>query len=329
MMPSVDEILENMDVWVLSDGKIGHVNQSLGVAEALNISPKLIELKEKPYAKILGRINGSWAVENDFSAPWPDMVIATGTLPAFVSGWIKTQNPETITLQMMTPPCRKGLYDIIASPLHDGLQRRDNVINTIGSPNRITKERLEEAKEKWSGDFSKLKEPLAVIIGGSNKYFTFDEQKAENFVMEVVSFAQKNGFHSLLVTASRRTGEKQIEAIQRVFQESGLDIYFWDGEGDNPYFGYLAWAKAAVVTADSIAMVSESCTAGLPVCVYGIEHIKSSKFARFFKALLSQKMIHPFSLNKIDFTAPAHALSDTQMVAGAIHAVILRNNLVG
>lgn len=328
MIPN-DEILQQMKVWILSDGKIGHVNQSLGVAEELNINPEIIELEEASYSKVLGRINGSWAVKNKFSPPWPDMVIATGTLPALVSGWIKQQSPQTINVQMMKPPCKHYLYDIIASPVHDGMAKNYNIINTIGSPNRITHKVLDEEKSKWNSKFSKMKKPLAVLIGGSNKDFDFNEYNAITFATDTIAFANKHGFKSLLITVSRRTSEKQTKLIQDIFNKSNLDIYFWDGDGNNPYFGYLAWAEAVLVTADSIGMVSESCTAGLPVCVYGMDNMNSKKFAKFFKLLLSQKMIHKFSLKEIEFTAPENHLSDTKMVAGAIHAAVMRNNLVG
>ena len=328
-MISVDETLQNMEVWILSDGKVGHVNQSLGIAESLDISPEIIELKEKPYGKILGRINGSMAVENKFAEPWPDMVIATGTLPALVSGWIKQQNPKTITVQMMTPPSKHYLYDIIATPLHDSIRKRNNIIHTIGSPNRITPQVLQEAKKKWKHEFLKMDNPLAILIGGSNKYFTFNEEYAEKFAKDTIKFAEKHGFKSLLVTSSRRTGEEQIKIIEDIFAKSKLTIYFWNGEGENPYSGYLSWAKAVLVTADSIGMISESCTVGLPICVYGIEHMKSKKFSRFFKAVNAQKMLTKFSLNAGEFNAPANPLSDTKMVSGAVQAIILKRNFVG
>lgn len=326
-MQSIDELLQQMKVWILSDGKMGHVNQSLGVAESLNIQPEIIQLQQKKYGKILGRISGDWAVKNKLEGPWPDMVIATGTLPGLVSGWIKEQHPETITIQMMTPPGKYYLYDLIAAPLHDGTAHRKNIIHTIGSPNLITPERLEKAKGTWQKQFKKMTNPLAVLVGGSNKFFTFTQADAEAFAMETVAFAKENGFKSLLVTTSRRTGEAQTATLQKAFESSGLPLYFWSGEGDNPYLAYLAFADAVAVTADSIGMISESCSAGLPVTVYGMEKMHSKKFQRFFKALLSQQSIVPFTKGKTDFAKDTNPLSDTQKVAGAIHGLILRHRL--
>jgi mitochondrial fission protein ELM1 len=44
-------------------------------------------------------------------------------------------------------------------------------------------------------------------------------------------------------------------------------LYRWGEPGDNPYAGYLASADAIVVTADSVAMLSDACATGAAVFV--------------------------------------------------------------
>ncbi len=330
-MKTLGEILPDLTVWILSDGKIGHVNQSIGVAEELGVNFKTINLEPTKYAKILGRINGSLAVKNKLSAPWPDMIIATGTLPALVSGWIKQQSPKTVIIQIMTPPNKHYLYDVIAVPSHDKIKNKANVIRTIGAPNKITKNRLIKAKKHWKKEFASFENPLAVLIGGSNKNFIFTDENAKKFAKDIIKFAQLNNFSSLLVTSSRRTGEKQAQLIREILKGSKLPVNFWCGENkNNPYFAYLSYAKAVVVTADSIGMISESCTANLPVIVYGIENMQSRKFKKFFKIMLAKNLIKSFKLNKMDLSAAENPLSDTQVIVGAVSGVLIRKyNFIG
>ena len=93
----------------------------------------------------------------------------------------------------------------------------------------------------------------------------------------LVRLAKTSGA-GLAVTPSRRTGA----ANEAVLREglAAVPSVIWDGEGENPYFGYLALADAIVVTADSVSMVSEACATGKPVYVFDLEG-GSRKFKRF------------------------------------------------
>jgi len=58
-----------------------------------------------------------------------------------------------------------------------------------------------------------------------------------------------------VITLSRRTESDVRAAILNELQTT--DAHIWNGEGENPYLGMLAWADAALVTADSVNMVCE------------------------------------------------------------------------
>ena len=73
----------------------------------------------------------------------------------------------------------------------------------------------------------------------------------------------------LMVTASRRTGDKNRKILQNSLQDTSA--YIWNGTGENPYFGFLAWADYILVTADSVSMLSEAATTGKPVYIIPME----------------------------------------------------------
>ncbi|MBT5646243.1 MAG: hypothetical protein HOJ41_00140, partial [Rhodospirillaceae bacterium] len=96
---------------------------------------------------------------------------------------------------------------------------------------------------------------------------------------------------------------------------SDTPCWFWDGSGDNPYFGLLGLADAIVVTADSVSMVSEACATGKPVHVIELDG-GSAKFARFHEALRRAGITRPFNgtLESWTYDAP----DDTARVAAEI-----------
>src|SRR5690606_14554597 len=150
---------DGLTVWVLSDGKPGHLNQSLGVAEALGAAPLVVEVQKHPLAKFLAWVTPAWAVKKLPDAPWPDMVIATGNTTAAVTRYIKEQSPQTFTVQMMRPTGSLVFFDVLAIPAHDRKVRHHGVVPTIGAPNRITDSVLAEARQQWQSQFEKLPEP--------------------------------------------------------------------------------------------------------------------------------------------------------------------------
>ena len=95
----------------------------------------------------------------------------------------------------------------------------------------------------------------------------------------------------LAVTASRRTGAANLERIQRSLHDCPAD--FWNGDGDNPYFGMLGLADFIVVTGDSVNMVSEAFATGKPVYVFQLDG-GSRKFDRFHTALETRGITRPF-----------------------------------
>src|SRR5690606_38571034 len=93
---------------------------------------------------------------------------------------------------------------------------------------------------------------------------------------------------------------------------------FWagDGDGPNPYAGFLGWADRLVVTPDSVNMLSEACATGKPVLTYVHEPVRG-KLAAFHAALREAGQLH--DLGADTGTAPP-PLRETTRVAGLARA---------
>lgn len=302
---------ENTKCWVITEGMAGTENQCLGVAEALGLRPsvKRIRLREpwKTLSPTLG-FEQWWSFNPEFYPPWPDILITSGRKSIAASRFIKkASGGKTFTLQIQSPRIDSTNFDMVAVPFHDDY-RGKNVIVTIGAPNRITQTKLAQAQKQFQ-KLAKYKNPvLAVMIGGNSKTHTMSEPRAHALIQEL-----KKTKASLLVTISRRTPNTIKEMLEK--QLKGKNIYLWDGSDENPYFAFLAYADAVLVTSDSASMISEAATTGKPVYKFDLEG-SSEKFDRFYKKLKALEILRDFKgdIEKWEYTP----LNDAEKIAQAV-----------
>lgn len=312
-----------MIVWVLVEkGLTGTENQCLGVCEALGVVPiiKRISLKNpwktlSPYLN-LGIQYGY--VGDRLQAPWPDVLIAGGRKAIGLALWVKSQNPKTFTVCLQDPRVRRGAFDLIAAPAHDPARGR-NVFKTVAAPNRISKARLDKGRAIWADRFAHLPSPrVAVLIGGNSKVHALDATIAGGLGENLRKLAA--GGAGLMVTASRRTGPENLGILQSWLKDTGA--YIWNGQGDNPYDGFLALADYILVTEDSVSMMSEAASTGKPV--YRIDLAGGSKrFDAFHRLLIDKKIVRVFD-GRLD-TWSYEPLNDAADIANVIRGAILKN----
>lgn len=307
-----------MHVLIISDGKAGHQNQSIGVAEALGASYSIFSTQE-----------GYVQLKKLFSNHEYGLVIGAGKRTQSYLKWVKKNIKGSFTVLLMRPYGFLGLplspqkwhkhFDVVAMLEHDaiGLVLPENTITTVGAPNRVLPKNLNEAKLRFSKQLDSVADKkIAVLIGGKSKRFDFNCSHAEELLHGVLRLAEKESA-GLLITTSRRTGEEQTAHIKNILTQSSVPYYLWDGEGDNPIMGYFACADAFVVTAESTSMVSEACSTGQPVYVYGLDKnmqmMGMGKFNKFYHKLYEQGAIQSL-MTAESFTSP-HPLNDTSVVA--------------
>ena len=164
---------KNLNCWVVTEGMAGTENQCLGVVEALGLEAKIIQIGLRQPWKTLSPwlgFEGSYSFTKPLTPPWPDLLIAAGRKSVAASRYIKKQSGgKTFTVQLQDPKTAPGQFDLVAVPHHDTL-RRENVILTHGAPNRLTHEKLNQARQEFAPQFETLKAPrIAVLIGGNSR----------------------------------------------------------------------------------------------------------------------------------------------------------------
>ena len=148
-----------ISTWIITEGLTGTENQCLGVAEALGVNPVVKRIKlNQPWKKLspyLGfESEKTFSNEGDkIEGPWPDLLIASGRKSIAASRFIKKySHGKTFIVQLQDTRVRRNDFDILAIPKHDPASKikADNILVTTATPNRITKEKLANAKDHFS-----------------------------------------------------------------------------------------------------------------------------------------------------------------------------------
>ena len=284
-------------VWVLTDGRPGHISQTLGLAEALTSTPivKRLALRSpfRQASPFLGWAGGR-ALSSDSAPvgpPWPKIAITSGRSALPVALAIRRYSRgQTLLVNVQDPGYFRSRFDLIVVPEHDGLTG-SNIMRTAGALGRVTKERLEEAAARFASDLQGLPSPrVAVLIGGPNAVFRTTALDADRIAGDLARVARDGA--GLMITFSRRTEPEMERKIRAALAGSCAAI--WDGAGENPYFAYLGLADHVLATEDSASMVSEAASTGKPVSILKLSG-GSPKFTRFHEGMSSRGATRVFS----------------------------------
>lgn len=296
-----------LTVWVVSDGRRGIENQALGLAEAV------VRRLDRP-AKIetvIARKDGFVTLP---AHSIPDLWIGCGRAAVPLARRHRAIFPRAFYVYVQDPRGRHGDFDLIVAPQHDRLVR-GNAVSMIGSPNRVTRDKLEDGRAQFADRIAALPSPrAAVLIGGSSKRFrltprigAYLEQRLDDLLAQDIG---------LMVTVSRRTPDAVRDALRTRFGNNDR-VWFFDGEGENPYFAFLAAADWIFVTEESTNMLVEAASTGAPLYILAMEG-RPGKFSRLHAALEGHGAARPFLGEVESWTYPP--LDETGRIAGLLVA---------
>jgi mitochondrial fission protein ELM1 len=261
--------------WILQSGKIGHEVNCLGVARELGLDPDMRPVQPRPLFAFFapwGPIDPVESVHipgSPLSGPTPDIVFASGRATAPYLRAIKRAAPRTtFTVFLQDPRSGPKSADLIWVPQHDRL-RGDNVLVTLTSPHHLRPAVLRAARSHADPRLDSLPATrIGLVLGGdsgTHRFAANDFYRLAEIAREVLAAGS-----GLMVTPSRRTPPELMAAIRAAVEISGTPgrAFVWDGTGANPYAQILAHADAIVVTGDSVNMVGEAASTGVPVHVY-------------------------------------------------------------
>ncbi len=231
-------------IWLIFDGKPGHLNQSLGLVEAITriTDTHVVRLPPLPFWKTLkGKL-----LHKNFSlniAAKPDLIIGAGHathLTLILLSWLY----KAKSVVLMKPSLPRWLFGLCIVPEHDGATTSGNIIATKGVLNRIM------PAEK------KLVNKGMILIGGPSVHYDWDESEIISQVKQIISGMSHINW---TIADSRRTPEQTTAALKLLTNEKVQ--FLKHSEVDSTWLpDQLADAAYAWVSEDSVSMVYEALT---------------------------------------------------------------------
>lgn len=301
-------MLKNTKSWIFVEkGLKGTENQCIALADALELE---LDIKHPnlrapwTWAAPFLKFGKSLAYKNGndlFTPPFPPVVISAGRKSILAAMEIKRLSQDkTFVIHVLDPRISAKHFDLVIAPEHDPIHG-ENVISIQGALHRITPDFLNTYKGHYYDEISNLTDPkIAVLIGGSTTKSEFTTDMAHTLGKDLAKAAQ-NCSGSLLITASRRTGQEQENILRDAVKDTPL--HFWDGQGENPYFDYLQSASYIIVTNDSVSMACEAMGSGKPVYIARIG-TQGRRIERFHELLLQKNAVKPFNAVLEDWQPP-------------------------
>jgi mitochondrial fission protein ELM1 len=289
-----------LTIWAVSDGRVGIEAQVLGLAEAV--------ARQRPTDIVVKRVGWRWGLgrtplslipfpkltiraDSPIAPPWPDIWIGAGRVSVGLSRRIRRwSGGRTFVVQTQNPRGDLSDFDLVVPPTHDEVTG-PNVLPILGAPNRMSAAGFSRDLALFRARIDPLPRPrVAMIVGGKSKTHDLSPDRARRMAAEVAKAVAAVG-GSLMVSFTRRTPV----AAQQILTAglAGVPGWIWDGEGDNPYFAFLAAADIILVTEDSTNLATDAATTGKPIHVLAMDG-GGRKFDRFHEDLRRRGVARPF-----------------------------------
>ena len=269
---------------LLTEGMHGMISQVEGMAKALNTeySHKIVRLKFPwnlippkftPISQIVLK-DKIYITNNEI----PDLIISCGRKSVIPSIILKRKNPKIFTIHIQDPKVNLKNFDAIVAPEHDNL-KGDNIYTSKGAIHYITEAEINKARQYLVNKI-KSEKIVSLILGGPNKYYSFNSDQIINIFNQIKSIFVSDGY-KVIIIPSMRTPKKIIDLAEREMSSCGYVVNKVDKQA---YLSAYALANYVIVTCDSTSMISEAATSGKPIFV---AHMKAKRnnyrFNRFYE----------------------------------------------
>ena len=282
----------NKLAWCLTDGSAGMISQVRGLAEALNVSYELKEVKlnfpwNKLPVNLLPLSNVMFQNLNDFNldSTAPDILISCGKRSIYASLFIKKKSIKRVfSIHIQNPRVNTNNFDIVVAPSHDNVIGH-NVITTDLAINHITPKLLDKHAEKMKDSFGSIQKPICtVFIGGKSRNYKFDQSNVIELAKTLDKVMNNNNVQMFIVF-SRRTDEFIKDYLKKKYSKQNI---VWEGK-ENPYLALMHYSKYLICTSDSVSIISESVSAKKPVFIYKLPTSKRNNRIESFISTLVKK----------------------------------------
>ena len=258
---------------ILTDGKPGHENQSMALAEALQ-RRCACEIEIRPYKE--------WRTLSN-----PDLVISAGHkthLPLLRAKWKYAAQSAVL----MRPSLPAFCFDYIIAPEHDFPHGEPNqqTLLTQGMLCRLPEELTEKQGQSM------------ILIGGPSKHYGWDTSDMLNQIHEAISKSP----HPVILTDSRRT---PLDTRSQLATIPNIQYYPWEDTERGWLPSQLAVSDTVWVSCDSMSMIYESLTSGAEVGLLSVPVAQQpTRITQSVDALIRDQKVR--TLTSSHFSPPNH-----------------------
>jgi mitochondrial fission protein ELM1 len=285
-------------ILIVSDGKSGHLNQSLGLAQALRARRPEVTLGQTspltPRQAWLSLMTGRVPMGLDR----PALLVGAGhathlTLLALKRCW------GVPAVVLMKPSLPLRLFDLCLIPEHDAPPSRANVMATRGALNRMQP----AAKVPGSG---------MILIGGPSRNSGWQETR----LLEQLRALVRRDPRPWRLTTSRRTPASTLAQLARL---QGVELFPVDSTGPGWLPDQLATTEQCWVTEDSVSMIYEALTAGCAVGALEVPWQRKGRLYRGLQQLKQRGLLTAYAQwSGAPLQAPAEGFNESARCAEAI-----------
>ena len=286
---------------ILSDGKPGHYNQSLGIMDQLSDDEyQLVEINFRskwhdnilriflslfPGGKLADKVIWSilfFSLTEETISKLKNiqsvaLILSTGSSVAAVNLLLgQLLAAKTVTCRPPSPVGTRQFDLAILPRLYWRQPERINVCRTLGVPNRISPERLEHFRPLSQKVSSSQRSKIGLLIGGNSPLHNMSKKVATRWIDFLIQLVKSRKWQVLLST-SRRTPKVIEEYIADIVKDRNDDFpinLFSHQIPSSSQFKFehiLANSDLLLVTEDSFSMVCEACSSGKPVVILEVE----------------------------------------------------------
>jgi len=259
-------------IWLLTDNKPGHRNQLKGLGNRLRVKAgaSLYWINAHDTSTPLWRALLAIPPALDKSLPHPDLIIAAGTgTHKLLLSLRRLRNVKTLVI--MKPGFPRNWIDGAIIPAHDGIASNRDTLITKGVINTVTP--LARVTEK----------PEALLLlGGPSPHYDWEDDVVFGQVTNLIGEYPQWRW---TISGSRRTPKSLRERLNEL---AGLKITVADP--DKTHEDWLshnvAASRAIWVTPDSMSMVCEAATSGVPTGLFQLTEHSGSRVAKGVQQLV-------------------------------------------
>lgn len=241
-------------VWIIRDGKPGHLNQSRGLAEALaRILPTdILVIPAVSRGQAMWRLlSRCWPAAD---LPQPDLILGAGhaTHLSLLAARRATGSPVAV---LMKPSLPRRWFDFLIVPAHDQIEADARTFVSHGALNRIT--------PVLGPDPARAQRGL-ILVGGESRHF---EWNSDAIATQIRSVLARSPERRWTLTTSRRTPDDFVSRLPRF---DALEVVPHTATSPDWLPARLAESGTVWVTPDSVSMMTEALTAGADVGVFDL-----------------------------------------------------------